>query len=54
MYLFLMTGVRFPLGTGMFSLHLRVQISSGVHPASYPMATGGALPPKVKRPMHES
>jgi hypothetical protein len=31
--------VRFPAGAGNFSLHHRVQNSSGVHPASYPMDT---------------
>jgi hypothetical protein len=30
--------VRFPAGTGNFSLH-RVQNGSGAHPASYPMGT---------------
>jgi hypothetical protein len=29
--------VRFPVGAGNFSLHHRVQNSSGAHPASYPM-----------------
>jgi len=29
------TRVRFPVGTGNFSLHYRVQNDSGAHPASY-------------------
>jgi hypothetical protein len=33
--------VRFPAGAGNFSLHHRVQNGSGVHPASYPMGSGG-------------
>jgi hypothetical protein len=36
--------VRFPAGTGNFSLHHRVQNGSGAHPASYPMNTGGSFP----------
>jgi hypothetical protein len=36
--------VRFPAGTGNFSLHHRVQIGSGAHPASYPMGKGGSFP----------
>jgi hypothetical protein len=36
--------VRFPAGTGNFSLHHCVQSSSGVHPSSYPMGTGGCFP----------
>jgi hypothetical protein len=35
-----MIGVRFPAGTGNFSLRHRVQTGSGAHPASYPMGTG--------------
>jgi hypothetical protein len=35
--------VRFPAGTGNFSLHHRVQNSSGVHPA-YQMGTRGSFP----------
>jgi hypothetical protein len=31
--------VRFPTGTGNFSLHHRVQNGSGAHPASYPTGT---------------
>jgi hypothetical protein len=31
--------VRFPAGTGDFSLHHHVQNGSGAHPASYPMGT---------------
>jgi hypothetical protein len=36
--------VRFPAGAGNFSLHHRVQNSSGAHPASYPMRNGGSFP----------
>jgi hypothetical protein len=36
--------VRFPSGTGNFSLHHQVQNGSGAHPASYPMGTGGSFP----------
>jgi hypothetical protein len=36
--------VRFPAGAGNYSLHHRVQNGSGVHPASYPMGTGGSFP----------
>jgi hypothetical protein len=36
--------VRFPAGAGNFSLHHRVQNSSWVHPASYPMGTRGFFP----------
>jgi hypothetical protein len=36
--------VRFPAGAGNFSLHHRVQNSSGAHPASYPMGTRSSLP----------
>jgi hypothetical protein len=36
--------VRFPAGTGNFSLHHRVQNSSGTHPASYPMGKRGSFP----------
>jgi hypothetical protein len=34
-----MIGVRVPAGAGNFSLRHRVQTSTGVHPASYPMGT---------------
>jgi hypothetical protein len=37
--------VRFVAGTWNFSLHLRVQNGSGVHPASYPMGIRGSLFP---------
>jgi hypothetical protein len=40
--------VRFPAGAGNFSLHHRVQNSSGAHTASYPMGTRGSFP-GVKR-----
>jgi hypothetical protein len=36
--------VRFPVGTGNFSLHHSVQNGSGAHPASYPMGTRGSFP----------
>jgi hypothetical protein len=36
--------VRFPAGGENFSLHHRVQIGSGIHPASYSMGTGGSFP----------
>jgi hypothetical protein len=36
--------VRFPAGAGNFSLHHRVQNSSGAHPASYPMGTRDSFP----------
>jgi hypothetical protein len=45
--------VRFPVGAGNFSLHLRVQNGSGAHSASYPMGTG-ALTLGVKRPVREA
>jgi hypothetical protein len=38
-----MIGIRFPAGAGNFSLRHRVQTGSGVHPASYPVGTGGSL-----------
>jgi hypothetical protein len=37
-------GVRVLAGAGNFSLHQRVQTSSGAHPASYPMGTRGSFP----------
>jgi hypothetical protein len=36
--------VRLPAGAANFSLHHRVQIGSGAHPASYPMGTRGSFP----------
>jgi hypothetical protein len=33
------SSVRVPAGAGNFSLHHRVQIDSGAHPASYPKST---------------
>jgi hypothetical protein len=36
--------VRFPAGAWNFALHHRVRNGSGVHPASYPMATRGSFP----------
>jgi hypothetical protein len=38
------SGVRFPAGAGNSSLHHRVQIGSGAHPASYPMVIRGSFP----------
>jgi hypothetical protein len=37
--------VRFPVGTGNFSIHHRVQKGSGARPASYPMGTSGSFLP---------
>jgi hypothetical protein len=39
-----LSGVRFPAGAGNFSLHHRVQNSSGSHTISYPMGTRGYFP----------
>jgi hypothetical protein len=36
--------VQFPVGSGNFSLHHRIQNGSGVHPAFYPMGTRGSFP----------
>jgi hypothetical protein len=36
--------VRFPAGTGNFSLHHRVQNGSEAHPASYPVGSKGSFP----------
>jgi hypothetical protein len=36
--------IRFPAGTGNFSLHYRVQNGSGAHSASYPMGNRGSFP----------
>jgi hypothetical protein len=38
------SGVRVLAGAGNFSLHHFIQAGSVVHPASYPMGTGGAFP----------
>jgi len=37
-------GVRFPVGTGNFSLRNHVQTGSGAQPASYPMSKSGSFP----------
>jgi hypothetical protein len=37
-------------GRGFFSSSLCVQTSSGAHPASYPMGTGGPFPGGKARP----
>jgi hypothetical protein len=39
--------VRFQAGAGNFSLHHRVQIGSGAHPASYPMGTRVSFPEDI-------
>jgi hypothetical protein len=38
-----MNRVRFPMGSGNFSLRRRVQTTSEAHPASYPMGTEGSF-----------
>jgi hypothetical protein len=40
------SGVQFPAGAvmGFFSLRHRIHTGSEVHPASYPMRTGGSYP----------
>jgi hypothetical protein len=48
-----MIGVRFPAGTGNFSLRHRVQIGPGAHPASYPRGYWGSFL-GVKRPGRET
>jgi hypothetical protein len=45
--------VRFPAGSGNFSLHHRVQNGSGAHPAAYPMDTRYSFL-GVKRPRREA
>jgi hypothetical protein len=35
-------GIRVPVGSTIFFLHV-VQTGSGIHPASYPMCTGGSF-----------
>jgi hypothetical protein len=48
-------GVEFEFQQGQkFSLLHIVQTDSGVHPASYPMGTGGILPQEVKQPGREA
>jgi hypothetical protein len=37
------SGVQFPAGVENFTLHHRVQIGSGPHPASYPVGTRGCF-----------
>jgi hypothetical protein len=44
-------GVRVPVGSGVFLLH--VQTGSGVHPTSYPMGAGGCFT-GVKRTRRET
>jgi len=39
-----MTGVRFLVGSGNFSLRHHVQTGSGAHPSSYAMGTGVSFP----------
>jgi hypothetical protein len=36
--------VRFPVGTGNFSLHHRAQNGSGAHPLPYPTGSRGSFP----------
>jgi hypothetical protein len=38
------SGVQFPAGAGVFSLHRRVRSGSGARPASYPMGAGDSFP----------
>jgi hypothetical protein len=45
--------VRFPAGTGNFSLHYRVQNGSGAHQASYPVGKRGSFP-GIKRSGREA
>jgi hypothetical protein len=45
--------VRFPVGSGNFSLHHRVQNGSRAHPASHPVSTG-ALSLEIKRSWREA
>jgi hypothetical protein len=45
--------VRFPTGTGNFSLHHSVKNGSGSHPTAYSMGTGGSSL-GVKRPGREA
>jgi hypothetical protein len=47
------SAVRFPAGSGNFSLHHRVQNGSGSHPASHPMGTRGSFL-EIKRPEREA
>jgi hypothetical protein len=46
-------GIRFLTGAGDFSVLHTIQTGPGVHPASYPMGTGGSFP-EVKRPRREA
>jgi hypothetical protein len=47
--------VRFPVGTGNFSLHNRAKNGSGAHPSSYSMGIRGSFPGGgVKWPGYES
>jgi hypothetical protein len=52
---FVIDSVRIHLDTPWyFSLRHRVQIGSGIHPASYPTYTGGGgVSPGIKQPDHE-
>jgi hypothetical protein len=42
------SGVRFPVGAGNFSLLHRVQAGSGTHPASYSKCIGSSFPDEVQ------
>jgi hypothetical protein len=46
--------VRSPAGAKDFSSSLCVQTSSGAHPASYTMGTGGPFPRGKARPGHDA
>jgi hypothetical protein len=46
-------GVQVPVGSKIFSLLHLVQTGFEVHPASYPMGTGGTFP-GIKRPGREA
>jgi hypothetical protein len=48
------TEVRSPAAENGFSSSLCVQTSSGAHPASYPMGTGGSFPGGKARPRRDA
>jgi hypothetical protein len=48
------TGVRSPTEAEDFSSSLCIQTSSGAHPASYPMGTGGSFPGGKARPRRDA
>jgi hypothetical protein len=47
-------GVRFPAEAADFSASLSVQTSSGAHPASCPVGTGGPFPGTKARPVRDT